>query len=82
MTRVPLLPFDRFPNLTRLRQVRCPLWVVHGTKDDVVPWSHGKRLFARAAEPKQALWVEGGGHNDVVSFAGSRYGEALERFST
>jgi fermentation-respiration switch protein FrsA (DUF1100 family) len=80
VTGVPLLPFDRFPNLTRLRDVRCPLLVVHGTQDEVVPWSHGKRLFARAAEPKQALWVEGAGHNDVVSVAGSRYIEALERF--
>jgi fermentation-respiration switch protein FrsA (DUF1100 family) len=80
VTRVRLLPFDRFPNLTRLREVRCPLLIVHGTNDEVVPWSHGKRLYAEATEPKQALWVEGAGHNDLVSVAGSRYAEALERF--
>lgn len=80
LTRVRLLPFDRFPNLARLRDVHCPVLVVHGTRDEVVPWSHGKRLFAAAAEPKRRLWVDGAGHNDVLQVAGRRYTEELARF--
>jgi fermentation-respiration switch protein FrsA (DUF1100 family) len=36
-----------------IRQVREPLLVVHGDADDVVPFSHGRRLFERAASPKK-----------------------------
>jgi fermentation-respiration switch protein FrsA (DUF1100 family) len=81
MTRVPLLPFDRFPNLRHMRDVRAPVLVVHGTRDEVIPFSHGRRLFEAAPEPKQRLWVEGAGHNDLVWEAGGEYWAALREFA-
>lgn len=80
ITRVPLFPFDRFPNLQRLEHVRSPLLVIHGTRDHVVPFSHGRQLFAAAAEPKRSLWVEGAGHNDLFAVAGEDYATALAEF--
>jgi fermentation-respiration switch protein FrsA (DUF1100 family) len=81
MTRVPLLPFDRFPNLRHIRQVRAPVLVIHGTADAVIPVSHGRRLYDAASNPKQALWVDGAGHNDLVLVAGQRYWDALAEFA-
>jgi len=77
VTGVKLLPFDRFPNLERLRRVRCPVLLIHGTEDRVVPFAHGRRLWAAAPEPKRALWVQGAGHNDVARVAGPAYARAL-----
>jgi abhydrolase domain-containing protein 17 len=76
----PILPFDKFPNQDRLRQVRCPVLVMHGRADEVVPFSHGQALFAKAQEPKQSLWIEGAGHNDFADVAGDRYRQALVGF--
>jgi fermentation-respiration switch protein FrsA (DUF1100 family) len=81
MTRVPLLPFDRFPNLRHLRQVRCPVLVIHGTVDEVIPVGHGRRLYEAALNPKQAVWVEGAHHNDLALVAGQRYWDALGEFA-
>jgi fermentation-respiration switch protein FrsA (DUF1100 family) len=81
MTRVPLLPFDRFPNLRHVRQVHTPVLVIHGTADAVIPVSHGRRLYEAASNPKQALWVEGAGHNDLALVAGQRYWDALTAFA-
>ena len=81
MTRVPLLPFDRFPNVRHVRHVHAPVLVVHGTADEVIPLSHGRRLFQAATDPKQALWVEGAHHNDLLAVAGQRYWDALTQFS-
>jgi len=39
-----------------------PVVVIHGTKDPVVPFSHGERLFRLAGKPKGFWKVEGGGH--------------------
>jgi len=77
----PLLPFDRFPNLKRIRRVQAPVLVVHGIQDEVVPVVHGRRLFAAAREPKRAFWVEGAGHNDLVAVAGEEYLEEIRRFA-
>jgi abhydrolase domain-containing protein 17 len=81
MTRVPVLPFDRFPNVRHIRQVHSPVLVIHGTDDEVIPFAHGRRLYEAASEPKQSLWVEGAHHNDLALIAGQRYWSALTDFS-
>ncbi|WP_008311552.1 alpha/beta hydrolase [Leptolyngbya sp. PCC 6406] len=77
---VPLLPFDKFPNLSRLSQVNCPVLVMHGQADDTIPMHHGQTLYEAASEPKMALWVEGAGHNDFTWVAGDRHQHALLSF--
>ena len=39
-----------------------PLLLVHGSQDEVVAVSHGRKLYARAGEPKQLVIIEGAGH--------------------
>jgi fermentation-respiration switch protein FrsA (DUF1100 family) len=80
LTRVSLLPFDRFHNLRHIRRVRAPVLVVHGTDDEVIPVSHGRRLYEAAGQPKQALWIDGAHHNDVPIVGGARYWLALAAF--
>jgi abhydrolase domain-containing protein 17 len=81
VTRVPLLPFDRYPNLALVRELQVPTLVIHGSRDRVIPFSHGRQLYAAAPEPKRALWVQGAGHNDLVSVAWPRYAAALREFA-
>jgi fermentation-respiration switch protein FrsA (DUF1100 family) len=81
MTRVPLFPFDKFTNLSKLKQVHCPVLVVHGKDDEVVPFWHGERLFQQANEPKRSYWVDGAGHNNLFEVAGTRYGQVLRDFA-
>jgi len=82
MTRVRILPFDKFDNLRKIKSVHCPVLIVHGTEDSVINISHGKELFAAANEPKQALWIEGANHNDVAFIGGTSYSESLKEFAT
>lgn len=74
-------PYDWFRTLRRLKQVRAPVLVIHGTADEVIPVANGRALFHAAREPKQALWVDGAGHNDLVYVAGERYWTALRQFA-
>ena len=39
-----------------------PVIVIHGTKDTIVPFSHGEMLFRDATNPKEFWAVEGTGH--------------------
>ena len=59
---------NRFDNLSKIGRCRRPVFVAHGTADDVVPFGQGERLFAAANEPKRLLAVEGAGHG--MSFGG------------
>lgn len=42
-------------------KIRCPLLIVHGTKD-FVPLEQPKRVYAEAAGPKEMAVLEGGNH--------------------
>jgi abhydrolase domain-containing protein 17 len=80
LSSVPFLPFDKFTSLDKLRRVSCPVLVMHGDADTVIPFQHGKTLFEAAAEPKLSLWVKGAGHNDFTDVAGDRHRQALISF--
>lgn len=41
------------------------LWVFQGTADEVVDYSHGKRLWELSKEKYEPLWISGGGHCDL-----------------
>jgi abhydrolase domain-containing protein 17 len=77
----PVFPFDRFPNRKRLRSVSCPVLVMHGRMDKVIPFQHGRILYDTAPEPKMALWLDTAGHNDLAYAAGEKLRETLNRFS-
>lgn len=81
ITRIPLLPFDKFKNIDRIKKVRCPVLVIHGKKDGIVPFRNGEKLFEAANEPKLKFWVDGAGHNDLVMVADDSYWDAIKRFT-
>lgn len=80
VTRYPIVPFDKFDNTKKIEKVTCPVLVIHGTADWTIPAYHGQRLYEAASEPKQVLWVEGSGHNNIVHKEEKLYLEAIRSF--
>lgn len=56
---------SRFDSLGKVPKLDCPKLFVHGQKDDFIPPSMTRSLYAAAKAPKQLLLVEGAGHNDI-----------------
>ncbi|HUR57819.1 MAG TPA: alpha/beta hydrolase [Opitutaceae bacterium] len=81
VTRWPILPFDSFENERKLARVQCPVLIMHGGADEVIPFHHGESLFAAARAPKRHLWVPVARHNDFSESAATRYSAALREFS-
>lgn len=69
---VPAKEFDEetdriFDNAEKIGRVRCPLLVIHGQEDDLIPVSEGVALHDRAgSEPKRLVVLTGVGHNDIL----------------
>jgi fermentation-respiration switch protein FrsA (DUF1100 family) len=80
VTHIPILPFDKFNNLTKIEHINCPILIIHGTNDKIVPFWHGKKLYQKARDPKQYLWVTGAGHNDLIYVAGNSLWKAIDKF--
>ena len=81
VTTLPM-PLDQFTTLAKLKNITCPILVIHGREDRVVKFWHGEMLYENANEPKQFLWVDNAGHGEVPYVAGEQYEQALKNFAS
>jgi uncharacterized protein len=61
---------DQFRSIDVVGQVRAPLLVLHGDRDEVIPIGFGERLYAAALEPKRFVRLPGVGHTTVLESGG------------
>jgi len=80
---VPVRLLSRFDYSTigMIGDVRCPVLVIHSPDDELVPFSHARRLYERASEPKDFLTLTGD-HNAGFLRTGDRYVAGLDAFLT
>ena len=63
------LPFDKFPNIDRVQRINCPIFIIHGRRDEIVPFKHAEMLYARSKVKYPPYYVDGAGHNNVEKYA-------------
>lgn len=74
---VSLLLKDRFASIDKIGQVKAPLLLFHGEKDNVVPVSDGREIFDAANEPKEGHFFP---EVDHVQFDLPELVSLMERF--
>jgi uncharacterized protein len=68
---------DAYQTLRRVRELRAPLLVLHGDRDEIVPLSQGEALFEAAPGPKRMHVFPGRGHNDLIPLAGDEFARMI-----
>ena len=71
---------SKYDSLAKIKDVRSPLMVLHGDRDEIAPFELGRELFEAANEPRRFYTIAGAGHNDTYLVGGEAYFEALESF--
>lgn len=77
------LPGDICCNIDRVASIRCPVLVMHGTRDELVPCWHGHKLyemFKRKGNPCEAYIVANADHNNLEIQAGDALHERIRQF--
>ncbi len=80
----PLLPARllsrlQYNVLESLQHIACPLLVVHSPDDEIIPFSHGEKIYAAGRPPKKFLELKGG-HNEGFFSTGEAYVQGLADF--
>ena len=65
LSRWPIFPFDKFINSSRIARINCPLLVIHGADDHIIPPWHGQALYDKARDPKTFCLLPDASHNDI-----------------
>lgn len=69
----------RYDTRAALAEVDCPVLILHGRDDEIVPFRHAQALFAAANEPKRLVGLRGG-HNDALLLGHETYAREIETF--
>ena len=72
---------SRFSSIEKISLVKIPKLFLHARRDDVIPLSHGKRLYEGAPPPKSFVELEGG-HGDAFDVDSARYFGSVAGFLT
>ncbi len=71
--RFPMFPLEKlmkyhFPTFQFLPKTSCPITIIHGTDDSVVPYTSSRKLLDLNLDNLNFVIVEGGGHNNLIDF--------------
>jgi fermentation-respiration switch protein FrsA (DUF1100 family) len=78
---MPVRWFAKFSYRTidYIREVRCPVLVIHSRNDEIAPFEFGLELYRMANEPKEFVEIFGG-HNDGFLVSSETYNKAWARW--
>ena len=69
-----------FQNWRKMAEVKCPVFLAHGTKDDFVPYAMMGRLAAQVKTTLSLVPVEGADHNNIFAVGGVELMEQFGKF--
>ena len=72
---VRLFAMFRYATIDYIRDLNCPIMIIHGRNDQYIPFEFGRRLYQAAKEPKQFVELAGG-HNDAFILSDRQYRKA------
>ena len=70
---------SRFNSLDKISRVAVSKLFLHAVRDEVIPLSHGQRVYQKAGEPKRFVELQGG-HSDAFEADSARYFGAIAEF--
>jgi pimeloyl-ACP methyl ester carboxylesterase len=69
-TMLQLLVKERFDNLGKFHQIKCPIFLSHGTEDELVPFTMAEQLKSTISDQRLVTFlpIQRSGHNDIFDF--------------
>jgi fermentation-respiration switch protein FrsA (DUF1100 family) len=72
---------DRFDNLGKCVKINCPVLVIHGTGDEIVPYQMGETVMAKlSVSNKHLVTIKNGRHNDLEFIDSTTYWKSIQDF--
>lgn len=64
----------------RMKNIRAPVFVIHGDRDEIIAYEFGQEVFAAANDPKWFWTIPGATHNDLHLVGRDEFARRLAEF--
>jgi len=71
---------NAFDNAKKIKRLKAPLVVIHGTQDRIIPIGMGQKVFDAAVSQKHFYEIKGAGHNDLPNRFADDYWTVISKF--
>lgn len=71
---------EPFPSIQKINNVKCPVLIVHGDADEVIPQRLGIELYEKYSGVKKFVSIPGGRHNDLELVYPDFYWRSIREF--
>lgn len=75
-----ILLTQRFDSISKIKSLKMPLLLIHGTADLTVPATMSQLLFDAATAPKKLWFVPDANHVNVAAITGFHYLQTIQEF--
>ena len=69
-----------FPNEQKMRDIKCPVLIIHGKRDSLIPFAMSKRLEEAANGHARRIAIDFADHNDLFDVGGEPMFDAIGDF--
>jgi fermentation-respiration switch protein FrsA (DUF1100 family) len=79
---IPVAPLlrSKFDSITKIQQVKCPILLVHGTQDRMIPHQMQAKLASAAASSVTQVVIKDATHNDLFDQGEEQIATAFRKF--
>lgn len=63
-----------------VKQIHVPIFLLHGTEDNLIKYNYSEKVFAAANEPKDLWLIPGARHHDMMEVGGEEYTRRITEF--
>ncbi len=71
-----------FNSLKKIKNIKSPVLFIHGDRDNIIPYSMGKKLFNNCPTDKKFITIKNAGHNDLSLINADLYWNSIKNFIT
>lgn len=71
---------DFFLNIEMIPFVRCPIFIIHGEKDEIISIENAKLLTNASRTMTTFWWIKDCGHNNIIEKMGKEFYKSLKNF--
>jgi len=79
ISRDDLETLDVFSNISKIREVSCPVFIIHGVKDQVIPIEQVKEMSKEVGRPYE-WYPKEGDHNNIMSAFREKFYNKCRKF--
>jgi abhydrolase domain-containing protein 17 len=80
LTSISFLAGRSFSNIDKIKNIICPVLVIHGTHDRVIPYMMGIKIYESLQTQKKIIAIYEAGHNNISVDFKREYWKSVEEF--